>query len=598
MTTSAKNNGWKGGEFCGKALVGTGVSAGIVIGRALVWHDPFSNPSRIDLGADAIEDEVHRFSVAIQQSVAQIHELKERVAEALGSRNAAVFDAHVMLVGDQAMLEEVEATIRREQCNAEFAFHTVLNRYQDALRDLKDGYIRDRLADIRDVAARVINNLTGQCGLSLAHLPDPRVVIAHDLTPSETADIDRQNVIGFATEIGSRTSHTAIMARSLSIPAVVGAPQLTNTVYNDEMVILDGYRGLLIPSPTEETLADYRARIESQQRWFSNIQAEANLPPETPDGFRVRLAANIEQSDEIEQAKEQYGVGIGLYRTEYLFLNRPALPNEEEQLAAYRQAAEAILPRSVIFRTLDIGGDKFLSNLKLPNELNPFLGNRAIRFCLERPEIFRTQIRAILRASAFGKVRLMFPMITTVEEIRQAQNHVQDAKDQLRREKVAFNPYLDVGIMIETPAAAMLADKLAEHVDFFSIGTNDLIQYCMAADRSNPDVGWLYQPCHPALIRLIKQVLAAACRHGRWVSVCGEMAADPVTLPLLLGLGVQELSMSPMALPGVKRLIRRLRMHQAETVVDQALACSTAEEVEKLCRNLIRQVDPQSISIS
>lgn len=593
MTTSAKNNGRNGNAPSEAALAGTGVSAGIVIGRALVWQDPFSNPARVDLAAEDIEEEVHRFAMAIQQSVDQIHELKERVADALGSRDAAVFDAHVMLVGDQAMLEEVEATIRREECNAEFAFQAVLTRYQDALRNLKDSYIRDRLADIRDVAARVIANLTGQSGLSLAHLPDPRIVIAHDLTPSETADIDRRNVIGFATEIGSRTSHTAIMARSLSIPAVVGASQLTRRVYNDEMVILDGYRGLVIPSPTKETLANYRSRIESQQRWFKNVQAEASLPPETPDGFRVRLAANIEHVDEIEQAKEKYGVGIGLYRTEYLFLNRPALPTEEEQFAAYRQAAEAILPRSVIFRTLDIGGDKFLSNLELPTELNPFLGNRAIRFCLERPEIFRTQIRAILRASAFGKVRLMFPMVTTVEEIRQAQEFVQEAKDQLRREKAAFNPYLDVGMMIETPAAALLADKLAEHVDFFSIGTNDLIQYCMAADRANPEVGWLYQPCHPALIRLIRKVLTAACRRKKWVSVCGEMAADPTTLPLLLGLGVQELSMSPMALPGVKRLIRRLRMHQAEAIVKQALTCSTAEEVEELCTQLIRQVDPQ-----
>ncbi len=568
------------------------VSSGIVIGNALIVGRDLSSVPELVLQPQDVEAEIARFKEAIRVSYSQLEDIKKRAEEILGQRDAAIFDAHLMLVADKVLLDEVISQIRSRQRNAEFVFRQVLQRYTTALQKLDDSYIRDRLADIRDVATRVIRNLLGETRTDLSHLTEPRIVVAHDLSPSDTAGMDRHNVIGFATEIGSRTSHTAIMARSLGIPATVGIPHLTDRVANGDLLILDGYKGEVIVRPDPETLAAYKRRIRIQERWARNLAAEAALPSETIDGFRVQLAANIELPEEVEAVKENYGVGIGLFRTEYLFINQPHLPTEEEQFRAYLKATEAILPRSVIFRTLDIGGDKFLSHLDLPSELNPFLGTRAIRFCLAQPEIFLSQLQAVLRASAHGKVRLMFPMISTMEELQEALKYLRQAQDLLDKRGIAYNRHLDVGIMVEVPAAAVIADKLAPHVDFFSIGTNDLIQYSMAADRSNPDISYLYQPCHPSIIRLIRSVSQAAYAHGKWVSICGEMAADPILVPLVLGLGIHELSMSPVAIAPVKRLIRRMRMHEAEALVKQALHCGSASEVMALCRAYVQKVAP------
>ena len=578
-------------------LSGLGVSAGIAIGTALVVGRRSRDVVEIELGPDQVEAEISRLRDALDLSSSQIAALQKQVADILGEKDARVFDAHLLLVGDELLIDEVIRQIRERRRNAEFVFMAVLDRYVKALDAVEDPYIRERLRDIQDVADRVVSNLRGEQRVDLTHLPGPRVVVAYDLSPSETASMDRHNVEGYTTCIGSRTSHAAIMARAMGIPAVVGAADLTARIETGDHVILDGQRGVIIGNPSESQLADYRERIESQQQWFRRIEEESKLPAETIDGFRVQLAANIELPEEVETVKGSYGVGIGLFRTEYLFFNRPEVPGEEEQFKAYRRATEEIYPQSVIFRTLDIGGDKFLSQIKLPSEMNPFLGVRAIRFCLAQPQIFTDQLRAILRASAHGKVRILFPMISTLEELLQALEFFKNAQRDLDREGIPYNRHMDIGMMIEVPSAALIADQLAPHVDFFSLGTNDLVQYALAVDRANTDISHLYQPCHPAIIRLLRSVLQAAWSHGKWVSICGEMAGDPILVPLVLGLGIHELSMSPVAIGLVKRLIRRVRMHDAEYLVQRALSCGTGAEVSLLCEKLVKKIAPDLYSL-
>ncbi len=576
----------------GFSVQGLGVSAGITIGTALVVGCDTPTVSEQKLPPDAVAAEIDRLHQALVQSLAEIEELKRRVTEVLGERDAGIFDAHLMIVADAAIRTEVEALIRARSCNADFAFSHVMRRYTQRLQQVEDAYIRERQTDLRDVSNRIIRNIRGESKADLAHLQEPRIVLAHDLSPSDTASMHRRNVIGFATCLGSRTSHTAIMARSLGVPAVVGACELIDRARNGDAVILDGYRGVVIVRPTPEELSEYQDRLRAQEEWFQRVAAETSLPAETIDGFRVQLAANIELADEVMTVKRAHGVGIGLFRTEYLFINRPVLPDEDTQYEAYRRVAEEIHPQSVIIRTLDIGGDKFLSHLSLPSELNPFLGIRAIRFCLKRPDLFLTQLRAILRASAHGKIRVMFPMIAAVEELREALGYLDQARKELDARGVPYNHHMDVGIMIEVPAAALIADKLAPLVNFFSIGTNDLIQYSLAADRSNPSTTYLYQPGHPAIVRMLRDVQSAAFRHGIWVSVCGEVASEPLLAPLLLGAGIQELSMSSPSLGRMKRLIRSVRMHEAEELIARAVDCSTAAEVLALCETYVRRIAP------
>ncbi len=579
----------------GETINGLGVSAGIAIGQILIIGRADPKPVEQFIHENALDAECARFRAARDLSVRQIEELRRRVAEVLGEKDAGVFDAHLMIIGDLSVATETEQLIRSRRCNADFAFDQVLGRYLKMLQQVEDPYFRDRQSDIRDIASRVIRNIQGETATDLASLSEPRIVLAHDLPPSETASMHKGSVIGFATVIGSRTSHTAIMARSLGIPALVGIPEDLDGAKNGDMAILDGYRGQIILRPTEEQIGAFRERQRAQEEWIRSVVAESELAAETLDGFRVQLAANIGLPDEVAEIRRSHGVGVGLFRSEYLFINQQVLPDEEKQYEAYRRVAEEIYPQSVIVRTLDIGGDKFLSHLNLPGELNPFLGIRAIRFCLTQPELFLTQLRAILRASAHGKVRILFPMIATVEEIRQAMEMLKKARKQLDERGVPYNRHMDVGIMIEVPSAAMLADRLAEHVDFFSIGTNDLIQYAMAADRSNPATAYLYQPTHPAIIRLLRDVMIAANKRGIWVSVCGEVAGDPLLTPLLLGLGIQELSMSLPSIGRVKHLLRGMRMHEAEALVAKSVTCSTAAEVKALCEAYVRGVAPEML---
>ena len=576
----------------GRIISGLGVSAGIAIGPILIVGRVDQKSIESFVREDGVAEECGRFRDALALSMRQVEELRQRVADVLGEKDAAVFDAHLMILGDPSVAAETETLIHSRHCNADFAFEQVLDRYLKALQQVEDPYFRERQSDLRDIAARVTRNIRGEEPTNLSQLTEPRIVLAHDLPPSETASMHKGSVIAFATVVGSRTSHTAIMARSLGIPALVGIPEGLDAVLNGEPAILDGYRGQIIIRPTVGEMEQYRQRLEAQEEWIRNVVSEAALPAETVDGFRLQLAANIELPDEVEEIKRTHGVGIGLFRSEYLFINQTVLPDEERQYESYRRVAEEIYPQSVILRTLDIGGDKFLSHLNLPGELNPFLGIRAIRFCLSQPELFLTQLRAILRASAHGKVRILFPMVAAVEEIRQAREMLKTAQRQLDERGLPYNRHMDIGIMVEVPSAAMLADRMAEHVDFFSIGTNDLIQYSMAADRSNPATAYLYQPTHPAIVRLLRDIMTAANKRGIWVSVCGEVAGDPILTPLLLGLGIQELSMSPPSIGRIKHLIRNMRMHEAEELVRRAIGCSTAAEVKELCETYVRRVAP------
>ncbi|OGV82144.1 MAG: phosphoenolpyruvate--protein phosphotransferase [Lentisphaerae bacterium RIFOXYA12_64_32] len=573
-------------------LSGSGVSAGIVIGKALLIRRELPPVVEVELTPAQVPAEIRRFKRALVASEKQLVALRDRVGEIIGAKEASIFDAHLMLVADQVLGREVIATIESKRRNAEYVFAQVIEHYGKALREVRDDYIRDRLTDVQDVAARVIRNLQGREHVDLSKLDEPAIIVAHDLSPSDTAGMDRHHVLGFITSIGTRTSHTAIMGRSLRIPAVVGVAKAEIQIAQGDPLIVDGTRGVVIVHPTEEELRDYRKRIRIQARWFERIQAEANLPTETIDGFRVQLAANIELPEEVETVKQVAGVGIGLFRSEFLFIRQATLPDEEEQLEAYRAVVQEMYPQSVIIRTLDIGGDKFLSHLDTPEELNPFLGMRAIRFCLSRPDIFMSQLRAILRASAFGKVRIMFPMVSTLDELLEALDYLRQAERDLDRKGIHYNRHLDVGTMIEVPAAAVLADKLAPYVDFFSLGTNDLVQYSLAADRANPDIAYLYQPTNPAIIRLIRMTVEAAYSHAKWVGICGEMASEPLLVPLVLGLGINELSMSPVAVGLVKRLIRRIRMYEAEQLVEQAVGCETAGQVRALCEQFIQRVAP------
>jgi phosphotransferase system enzyme I (PtsI) len=490
-------------------------------------------------------------------------------------------------------LDEVVRVIQTEKVNAEHAFHTVMERYAATLATIDDEYLRERATDMRDVTVRVLNNLLGvEEESELRHLKEPCIIISHDLTPSNTAQLDKRKVLGFATDVGSKTSHTAIMARSLRIPAVVGLKDASQVLVSGEYALLDGLNGVIIVNPTDQTLYEYGQLILKQatlQQLLRDIQHE---PAVTLDGHRVFLGANIEQAADAEQVKANGAEGVGLFRTEYLFLNRERLPGEEQQYQAYREAAAALKPLPVVIRTLDLGGDKFLAHMQMPTELNPFLGWRAIRISLQERDIFRAQLRAILRASAEGNLKMMYPMISGLDELNQANALVEEYKSELRREGIPFDEHLEIGAMIETPSAAIVADSLAKRVRFFSIGTNDLIQYSLAVDRMNEKIAHLYEPTHPAIVRLIKMIVDAAHDHGVRVSVCGEMAGDPALVPLLLGLGVDELSVAPPLVPQIKFIIRRLKLTEAKELADFALKCESAEGILVHCQDLAQQIAP------
>jgi phosphotransferase system enzyme I (PtsI) len=572
---------------------GIAVSAGVCRGKILVLHRTRHVIVRQEISAGELEAEVKRFEQALVKTRQQITDVQRRVATSMSATEADIFDAHLLMLEDRVLIDEVIRFIRTQKVNAEFAFHTVSERYVAALAEVNDEYLRERANDLRDLATRVLDNLLEvKDAFDLRHLSEPVILISHDLSASTTAQLDKKFVLGFATDIGGKTSHTAIMARSLDIPAVVGLQTVSEDLENGDYALLDGYNGTIIVNPTDQTLFEYGQLAKTRALLDEKLREITTQPAVTLDGKVIVLSANIETQDDIEAVIKHGAEGVGLFRTEFLFINREKLPTEEEQYKVYREVAGALKPNPVIIRTLDLGGDKFASQLQLAQEMNPFLGWRAIRFCLAQPEMFCAQIRAILRASVAGKVKMMYPMISGLDELNRANALVDKCKGELRSEKIPFNEEIKIGAMIEIPSAALIADSLAKRVKFFSIGTNDLIQYTLAADRTNEKVSHLYEPTHPAILRLVKATVDAAHVNGIWAGVCGEIAGDPVLAPLLIGLGVDELSAAPPVIDEVKYIIRRIKLSEAQALAEFALQCESPTEIFARCLDLARASAP------
>jgi phosphotransferase system enzyme I (PtsI) len=560
---------------------GISASNGIAYGEVFLYLQTDLEVPVYQVDASKRIEEIARFDQGLVTTRQQITKIKDEVQQNLGSDEARIFDAHLMVLEDQALIGETIREFEATGANIETCFNNVSQRYVKAFDEINDEYLRERAGDIRDVAQRVLRNLLGQSALHLGELAEKRVVVANEITPSDAAGINRSAAIGIVTDVGSKTSHAVIVARSLKIPAVVGARDLTTWIKAGDKVLIDGYEGVVIVNPSEQTLFRY-GRIQTEKKGFeSRLQAASRLPSETLDGVHVVLLANLEKVDENGSARESQAEGVGLFRTEYLYLNSSKLPNEEEQFEIYRSVVASFAPNPVVIRTLDLGGDKPLEGIPglTHHETNPFLGFRAIRLCLEHPELFKDQLRAILRASAFGRVRMMYPMISGLDELMQANAILSEAKEELRQRKVAFDDKMEVGSMIEIPSAAVIADVLARHCQFFSIGTNDLIQYLLAVDRGNDRIAHLYEPTHPAVLRTIKMIVTEAHKKHIPVAVCGEMAGDPVFAPLLLGLGVDELSMAPPLLAAVKYVVRAMKMSDAKQLAVDALAMSAPKEI-------------------
>ncbi len=568
---------------------GIGVSPGIARATLQVMRDELEEIERYRIDSSEIAGEIARFESALVQTRIQILEMQQKIAEAIGTKDAGIFDAHLLVVEDRTLIDEVLRKLESEPTNVEAIFHEVAARYAATLGQIDDPYLRERALDIQDVMRRVVRNLQGKAPRTMPLHGEAHILVAHNLTPSDAASLDRQRVLGIATDLGSRTSHTAIMARSLNIPAAVGLHNVTEKLESGQVALLDGYAGCLIVDPSPETLA-YYGEVELRQSKVS--QELAGLRDEsstTRDGEHIVLSANIELPDDIESVASNGAEGIGLYRTEFLYLDRDSLPGEDEQYETYQCVAESVKPHPLIIRTFDLGGDKIAGGIDVSDELNPFLGWRAIRFCLEHLEIFKPQLRAILRASASGNVKLMFPMISGTAELRRALTVLNECKKELTVAGVDFDQKMQIGAMIEIPSAAICSDAIAQEVDFFSIGTNDLIQYTIAVDRVNERIAHLYEPSHPAVLRLIKMVSDAAHKHDIWFGVCGEMAGDIELTPLLLGLGVDELSVSPALVPRVKSAIRGLSREECRTLVEEVLSLETPSEILQRSASLARE---------
>jgi phosphotransferase system enzyme I (PtsI) len=575
---------------------GLGVGPGIARGIVFIHHPDDEEPPKRRIDESDVANEIVRFESALIATRAQILEMQQRIAEAIGAKDASIFDAHLLVVEDRTLIDEVLRTLERERFNVEFVFAEVANRYAKTLSEIDDPYLRERAFDIHDVTRRVIRNLLGRSAKTLGAMDVPQVVVAHNLTPSDTATLNRQMVLGFATDVGSRTSHTAIMARSLNIPAVVGLKDISQCLQPGDQVLLDGNSGLVILNPTDQTLWEYgeiEVKLEHVQEVLTELRDTKST---TLDGRHVILSANIELPEDVPLVVEAGAEGVGLYRTEFFYMNKSELPSEDEQLDTYRSVAEAILPESVIIRTLDLGGDKFLSHSHLPTEINPFLGCRAIRFCLDRPDIFKAQLRAILRAATTGNVRMMFPMISGLSELRQAKEILEVCKGELRDEGKPFKEDIELGIMIEVPSAVLVGDALAREVKFFSIGTNDLIQYTIAVDRVNERIAHLYEPTHPAILRLMEMTVSAAHANGIWVGVCGEMAGEITLTPLLLALGVDELSASPGLVPRVKKAVQTLDSKECNQLLEDVRDLNSAAEILARCEEVARRHYPELLN--
>ncbi|HEY3754757.1 MAG TPA: phosphoenolpyruvate--protein phosphotransferase [Opitutaceae bacterium] len=569
---------------------GISASHGIAYGQIFIYLQSDVEVVSYNVDSEKRLDEIARFEKALLVTRQQIAKIQSEVEKNLGPDEARIFDAHLLVLEDQALIAETIREFESSNRNIETCFQKVSQRYIKAFAEIDDEYLRERAGDIRDVAQRVLQNLLGQAENSLSRLAEKRIVVANDLSPSDSASIDRSAALAIVTESGSRTSHAVIVARSMKVPAVVGIRGLIGRIKTGDWILVDGYDGLVILNPSEQTLFRY-GKIQSQKKSYEQRLYDANRQPAvTLDGVEINLMANVEKVDDTAQVKEFFAKGIGLFRTEYLYLNTARIPTEQEQFLAYKAVAEAVAPDPVIIRTLDLGGDKPMTHIPelMQRESNPFLGFRAIRFCLETPGVFKDQLRAILKASVHGNVRMMYPMISGVEELERANAMLEECKVELRGRSIPFDEKLEVGAMIEIPSAAVTADLIAQRCDFFSIGTNDLIQYLLAIDRGNDRIAHLYEPTHPAVLRTLKQIIDGAKSRKLSVGVCGEMAGDPVFTPLLLGLGVDSLSMTPNWLPTVKFLVRAMKMSEARSLAKEALAMTSAKEIYRMCDEFYR----------
>ncbi len=574
-----------------RVLKGIPASGGVAIGKGFFLNRVLPRSVRSTVGRDQIDEEVAAFQRAVARSREQILAIRDGVTDT-SSEHHQILSVHLALLEDSMLVEQTVRTIRENQFAADWAFNKVLQNLLETFHRIEDPYLRERGHDLRQIGHRVLENLAGRPVDSIAAIRDPVVIVAHDLSPADTAQILKSPVLGFATDVGSRTSHTAITARSLGLPAVVGVEGATEEFRSAETVIVDGEEGVVVFDPTEEAIREYQERRKAYAQRTRDLAKFARLPTVTRDGKTLLLLANIEFPEEADVALRSGAYGVGLYRTEFLFLNRKDLPSEDEHFETYRKVAEKFVRHPVTIRTFDLGGDKFASQLELADEMNPAMGLRAIRFCLKEKEIFKPQLRAILRASTYGKVRMMFPMISGVGELREAMAVVEEVRGELRRRRIPYDKEMPIGIMIEIPSAAIVADLLAREAGFFSIGTNDLIQYSLAIDRVNEHVSYLYEPLHPAILRLIRRVVEAGHDAGIPVSMCGEMAGEPFYSYALLGLGLDELSMNAAAIPRVKRILRKSVAYEAKEFTGSLLLHATAAEIGRALRKKVEDLFP------
>lgn len=564
-------------------------SPGIAFGKALLLKEDEIVIDRKKISADKVDQEVERFLSGRAKASAQLEVIKTKAGETFGEEKEAIFEGHIMLLEDEELEQEIIALIKDKHMTADAAANEVIDGQATALEELDDEYLKERAADVRDIGKRLLRNILGLAIIDLSAIQDEVILVAADLTPSETTQLNLKKVLGFITDAGGRTSHTSIMARSLELPAIVGTGSITAQVKNGDYLILDAVNNQVLINPSNEqieALRNLQAQVAEEKAELAKLK---DLPAITLDGHQVEVCANIGTVRDVEGAERNGAEGVGLYRTEFLFMDRDALPTEEEQFAAYKAVAEACGSQAVIVRTMDIGGDKELPYMNFPKEENPFLGWRAVRIAMDRKEILRDQVRAILRASAFGKLRIMFPMIISVEEVRALKKEIEIYKQELRDEGKAFDESIEIGVMVETPAAATIARHLAKEVDFFSIGTNDLTQYTLAVDRGNDMISHLYQPMSPSVLNLIKQVIDASHAEGKWTGMCGELAGDERATLLLLGMGLDEFSMSAISIPRIKKIIRNTNFEDAKVLAEQALAQPTTDELMTLVNKFIEE---------
>ncbi|EOD8716408.1 phosphoenolpyruvate--protein phosphotransferase [Staphylococcus aureus] len=570
-----------------KLIKGIAASDGVAIAKAYLLVEPDLTFDKNEKVTD-VEGEVAKFNNAIEASKVELTKIRNNAEVQLGADKAAIFDAHLLVLDDPELIQPIQDKIKNENANAASALTDVTTQFVTIFESMDNEYMKERAADIRDVSKRVLSHILG------VELPNPSmidesvVIVGNDLTPSDTAQLNKEFVQGFATNIGGRTSHSAIMSRSLEIPAIVGTKSITQEAKQGDMIIVDGLNGDVIVNPTEDELITYQ---DKRERYFADkkeLQKLRDADTVTVDGVHAELAANIGTPNDLPGVIENGAQGIGLYRTEFLYMGRDQMPTEEEQFEAYKEVLEAMDGKRVVVRTLDIGGDKELSYLNLPEEMNPFLGYRAIRLCLAQQDIFRPQLRALLRASVYGKLNIMFPMVATINEFREAKAILLEEKENLKNEGHDISDDIELGIMVEIPATAALADVFAKEVDFFSIGTNDLIQYTLAADRMSERVSYLYQPYNPSILRLVKQVIEASHKEGKWTGMCGEMAGDETAIPLLLGLGLDEFSMSATSILKARRQINGLSKNEMTELANRAVDCATQEEVIELVNNYVK----------